>query len=135
MKQTKRFLGLITTALLTSNAWAQMVFTYSSVAKESTLADGSTFVRLLSDTDLNGGFIIGATVAGQSVPLSDITPNPATTFITDGEIETFVYDGKAYSFRFTATQWFTVVVFADPEINMSGEDRADNVSTNETMTK
>lgn len=135
MKQKRRFLGLIAAALLTTSAWAQMTFTYSVEATGSTLADGSTLVQLASGTNLNGGFITGATVADQSVELSDITPNPATTFITDGEIETFVYDGKAYSFRFTTTQWFTAVIFADPEINMSGDDRPNNVSTTETMTK
>ena len=134
MKQTKRFLGLIAAALLATSAWAQMTFTYSAQATESELADGSTLVQLASGTDLNGGFITGAEVGGQAVDLNDITPNPATTFITDGEIETFVYDGKAYSFRFTTTQWFTAVIFADPEINMSGADRSDNIATTETMT-
>ena len=135
MKQTKRFFGLIAAALLATSAWAQMTFTYSASASESTMADGSTLVQLPASTNLNGGFITGATVGGQEVSLEAITPNPATTFITDGEIETFVYDGKAYSFRFTSTQWFTAVIFADPEINMGGEDRANNISTTETMTK
>ena len=134
MKQTKRFFGLIAAALLATSAWAQMTFTYSAQATESELADGSTLVQLASGTNLNGGFITGATIGGQAVDLNDITPNPATTFITDGEIETFVYDGKAYSFRFTTTQWFTAVIFADPEINMSGDDRPDNIATTETMT-
>lgn len=134
MKQTKRFFGLIAAALLATSTWAQMTFTYSAQATESELADGSTLVQLASGTDLNEGFITGATVGGQAVDLSDINPNPATTFITDGEIETFVYDGKAYSFRFTTTQWFTAVIFADPEINMSGDDRPDNIATTTTMT-
>lgn len=134
MEKTKRLFGLIAAALLTTSAWAQMAFTYSVEATENTLTDGSTFVQLSSGTDLNGGFITGVTVGGQAVNLGDITPNPAETFITDGEIETFVYDGKAYSFRFTNTQWFTAVIFADPEINMSGDDRPNNVSTTETMT-
>lgn len=133
--KSNRFFMFVAAALLTTSAWAQMTFTYSATATESTLADGSTLVQLPSGTNLNGGFISGAKVGGQTVSLSDITPNPAETFITDGEIETFVYDGKAYSFRFTTTQWFTAVIFADPEINMSGEDRADNISTTETMTK
>ena len=134
MEKAKRLFGLIAAALLTTSAWAQMAFTYSVEATENTLTDGSTFVQLSSGTDLNGGFITGVTVGGQAVNLGDITPNPAETFITDGEIETFVYDGKAYSFRFTNTQWFTAVIFADPEINMSGDDRPDNISTTTTMT-
>lgn len=116
MKQTKRFLGLIAAALLTTGAWAQMTFTYSAQATESVLDDGSTLVQLPSGTDLNGGFITGAKVGDQTVNLSDITPNPAETFITDGEIETFVYGGKAYSFRFTEGQYFTAVIFSDPHV-------------------
>ena len=122
MKQTKRFLGLIAAALLTTSAWAQMTFTYSASAKESTMSDGSTFVQLPASTNLNGGFITGAKVGDDVVSLSDITPNPATTFITDGEIETFVYDGKAYSFRFLAGEYFTAVIFSDPHVAQDDYD-------------
>ena len=122
MKQTKRFFGLIAAALLATSTWAQMVFTYSAQATESELADGSKLVQLASGTNLNGGFITGATVGGQAVNLSDINPNPATTFITDGEIETFVYDGKAYSFRFIEGQYFTVVMFSDPHVAQDDYD-------------
>ena len=119
MKLTKRFLGLIAATLLATSAWAQMTFTYSAAATESTMTDGSTLVQLPASTNLNGGFITGVKVGGQTVSLSDITPNPATTFITEGEIETFVYDGKAYSFRFLAGQYFTVVMFGDPHVAQS----------------
>lgn len=122
MKQKRRFLGLIAAALLTTSAWAQMTFTYSVEATGSTLTDGSTLVQLASGTNLNGGFITGATVADQSVELSGITPNPATTFITEGEIETFVYDGKAYSFRFIAGEYFTAVIFSDPHVAQDDYD-------------
>ncbi len=134
MKQKKRFFGLIAAALLTTSTWAQMEFTYSNgvTADESKLADGSTLVEL-SGADLNDAFITEVKVGGTVVDADQITPNPITTFKTDGEIETFVYDGKAYSFRFTTTQWFTAVIFADPEINMSGDDRQNNISTTETM--
>lgn len=135
MKKTLRFFTLITAALLTTSVWAQMTFTYSAAAKESKLADGSTLVNLPAGTDLNGGLITKVFVSGNEVEASNVTPNPTETFITDGEIETFVYDGKAYSFRFTNTQWFTAIIFADPEINMSGNDRPDNISTTESMTK
>lgn len=135
MKQKKRFFGLIAAALLTTSAWAQMKFTYSNgvTAEESKLADGSILVEL-SGADLNDAFITEVKVGGNVVSATDVVPNPITTFKTDGEIETFVYEGKAYSFRFTTTQWFTAVIFADPEINMSGDDRPNNISTTETMT-
>lgn len=128
MKQTKRFFGLIAAALLATSTWAQMKFTYSAQATESELADGSRLVQLASGTNLNEGFITGATVGGQAVDLSDINPNPATTFITDGEIETFVYDGKAYSFRFTEGQYFTAVMFGDPHV-----DQGNGYTTTATM--
>ena len=116
MKQSKRFFTLIAAALLTMSAWAQMTFTYSTSASESTMADGSTLVQLPASTNLNGGFIQSVTVGGKAVSLDAITPNPKTTFITEGEIETFVYDGKAYSFRFLAGQYFTAVMFSDPHV-------------------
>lgn len=131
MKQTKRFLGLIAAALLTTSAWAQMTFTYSAAATESTMSDGSTLVQLPASTNLNGGFITGAKVGDDVVSLSDITPNPATTFITDGEIETFVYEGKAYSFRFLAGEYFTAVIFSDPHVAQDDYDgiTVDNMKT------
>ena len=117
MKQKARFLTLIAVALFATSAWAQMTFTYSASAKESTMADGSTLVQLPAGTDLNSGFITSVKVGGQTVSLDAITPNPKTTFITEGEIETFVYGGKAYSFRFLAGQYFTAVFFSDPHVD------------------
>ena len=116
MKQTKRFLGLIAAVLLATSAWAQMTFTYSAAATESTMTDGSTLVQFAGGTDLNGGIITGVKVNGTAVDAASVVPNPTKTFITDGEIETFVYDGKAYSFRFLAGQYFTVVMFGDPHV-------------------
>ena len=121
MKQTRRFLGLIAAALLTTSAWAQMTFTYSASASESTMADGSTLVQLPAGTNLNEGFITKVLVGGNEVDASKVTPNPTTTFITEGEIETFVYDGKAYSFRFLAGEYFTVVMFGDPHVGEDGK--------------
>ena len=123
MKQTKRFLGLIAAALLTTSAWAQMTFTYSTTASESTMADGSTLVQLPAGTNLNGGIISDVKINGVSINPANVFPNPTSTFITDGEIETFVYNGKAYSFRFIAGQYFTAVFFSDPHVaqdNYSG---------------
>lgn len=122
-------------AMFAVSSFAQMTFTYSADGvTETPLTDGSIMVQLPDATDLNSGIITGVKVNGTAVDPASVVPNPTTTFISDGEIETFVYDGKAYSFRFTATQWFTAVIFADPEINMSGADRADNISTTTTMT-
>ena len=123
MKQTKRILGLIAAALLTTSAWAQMTFTYSTTASESTMVDGSTLVQLPAGTNLNGGIITNVKIDGKTINPANVTPNPTKTFITEGEIETFVYDGKAYSFRFLAGQYFTAVMFSDPHVaqdNYSG---------------
>ena len=135
MKISKRFFGLVAAAMLAVNVLAQtMTFTYASgvTATASEMADGSWLMQFPAGTDLNK-VITGVKVNGKDVNAAAVVPNPTETLITDGEIETFVYDGKAYSFRFTTTEWFTVVIFADPEINMSGDDRKENISTTETM--
>ncbi len=117
MKQTKRLMSLAAAVLVAISSWAQMEFTYSAAATESTMTDGSTLVQFAGGTDLNGGIITGVKVGGQTVQASAITPDPTKTFITDGEIETFVYDGKAYSFRFIAGEYFTAVFFSDPHVD------------------
>lgn len=121
MKQTKRFFGLIAAALLATSGWAQMKFEFSVDVTESTLSDGSTLVELpaTATIDALGSLINKVTVGGTEVALTDISPNPSTTYITDGEIETFVYDGKAYSFRFTAGEYFTAVIFSDPHVEQT----------------
>lgn len=125
MKQAKHFLALIAVALFTTNAWAQMTFTYSTTATESTLSDGSILVQFAAGTDLNAA-ITGVKVNGTAVDAASVVPNPTETFITEGEIETFVYDGKAYSFRFLAGEYFTAVIFSDPHVDT--EDIKKNVS-------
>lgn len=123
MKNKKRILGLIAAALLATSGWAQMTFTYNSVdVTESKLADGSTLVQLPAGTNLNGSFITGVLIGGNTVKAESVTPNPIETFITDGEIETFVYEGKAYSFRFTAGEYFTAVIFSDPHVAQDDYD-------------
>lgn len=105
MRNYKRLLSILLTVLLSAHGWAQMKFSFTGAATtESILPDGTTLVEFPAGTNLNGLAALGmsATVRGNSVALDAITPNPSTTFITDGEIETFVYDGKAYSFRFTS---------------------------------
>ena len=109
MTHTKRMMMLVVALLFTAYGEAQMRITFEDVTpiKEETLSDGSTYVQLPSGTNLNDFAQMGmdVTVGGRSVPLADITPNPATTFITANEIETFVYDGKAYSFRFSNNEY------------------------------
>lgn len=87
--------------------WAQMEFSFGETdIKVSPLDDGCTLVQLPEGTDLSRiGESMSVKVDGVSVPLDDINPNPATTTITRGEIETFVYEDKAYSFRFTDNQY------------------------------
>ena len=107
MKNNKRFLGICLMALLAVQGWAQMKFSFTGVeVKETELADGTVLMQFPSGTDLNGlaGLDMKVTVGESAVALDAITPNPATTFITDGEIETFVYEGKAYSFRFAKSE-------------------------------
>lgn len=119
MKISKRFFGLVAAAMLAVNALAQtMMFTYASgvTATASEMADGSWLMQLPAGTDLNKA-ITGVIVNGTAVTAKDVVPNPTETLITDGEIETFVYDGKAYSFRFIAGQYFTVVMFSDPHVD------------------
>lgn len=119
MKQTRRFLGLIAAALLTTSAWAQtMTFTYAdgATATASEMADGAWLMQLPAGTDLNAA-ITGVKVNGTTVDATAVVPNPTETFITEGEIETFVYDGKAYSFRFLAGEYFTAVFFSDPHVD------------------
>ena len=124
MKLSKRFFGLIAAALLTTSAWAQtMTFTYAGdvTATPSEMADGSWLVQLPGGTDLNAA-ITGVKVNGVAVDATQVTPNPTTTFITEGEIETFVYDGKAYSFRFLTGEYFTAVIFSDPHVAQDDYD-------------
>ena len=122
MKISKRFFGLVVAAMLTVNALAQtMTFTYASgvTATASEMADGSWLMQFPAGTDLNNA-ITGVKVNGTAVDAASVVPNPTETLITDGEIETFVYDGKAYSFRFIAGEYFTVVMFSDPHVAQSG---------------
>lgn len=94
-----------------------MEFTLASgTPTYSTLSDGTILVQLPEGTALNGS-IKGVTVGGAAVTAANVVPDPTTTFITENEIETFVYDGKAYSFRFTAGEYFTVVMFSDPHVD------------------
>ncbi len=102
-------------ALVAIVAQAQMKFSFDFETSDTVLADGTTVINLPGDKDPRrlGDYGTTVTVGGLPVNLADITPNPATTYITDYEIETFVYEGKAYSFRFTSYDTnFTSYLFA-----------------------
>ena len=97
MKISKRFFGFVAAAMLAFNALAQtMTFTYAdgASATASELSDGSWLMQFPAGTDLNNA-ITGVKVNGTAVDAAAVVPNPTETLITDGEIETFVYDGKA----------------------------------------
>ena len=133
MKISKRFFGLVVAAMLAVNALAQtMTFTYAEgvTATASEMADGSWLMQFPAGTDLNKA-ITGVKVNGTAVNAASVVPNPTETLITDGEIETFVYDGKAYSFRFIAGEYFTVVMFSDPHVAQDDYDgiTVDNMKT------
>lgn len=117
--KTNRILGLFVGLLCAVSSFAQtMTFTYAggATATASEMADGSWLMQLPAGTDLNAA-ITGVKVNGTDVDAADVVPNPTETFITENEIETFVYDGKAYSFRFIAGEYFTAVFFSDPHVD------------------
>lgn len=112
--------------LLPLTAWGQMTFSYAvEPVSLTTQADGSTLVTFPAGTSLQG-VIKGTLVDGKTAVPSFIIPNPQTTIIRDGELETFVYQGKAYSFRFTApedeSKIFKVIIFSDPHIEHGSYD-------------
>lgn len=134
MKQTKRFIAIIACALFTMSTWAQvMTFTYADgkTATASEMADGSYLMQLPAGTDLNDA-ITGVKVNGTAVDAASVVPNPTETFITEGEIETFVYGDKAYSFRFIAGGYFTVVMFGDPHVAESSGISVDDMKAKVT---
>jgi hypothetical protein len=81
--------------------------TYANCA-ESNHLDGSTTITVPAGTSLNG-LITAVQIDGQTVNASQIKPNPITTNITPGELEVFVYNNKAYGFRFEEDIWFCAV--------------------------
>ena len=127
MKKIKRLMTLVAATFVAASGWAQtMTFTYANgaTATASQMADGSYLMQLPAGTDLNAA-ITGVKVNGATVDATNVVPNPTETFITEGEIETFVYDGKAYSFRFLAGEYFTMVIFSDPHVD--SEDVQNNI--------
>ena len=95
--------------------------TYANCAERNSL-DGSTTITVPAGTNLNG-LITAVQVDGQTVNASLIKPNPTTTNITSGELEVFVYNNKAYGFRFVEDLWFCAVFMSDCHTNQgSGHD-------------
>lgn len=131
----KKLLSMCLGLLFCGSAMAQMEILYGgSSLTTTTLTDGTTLVQFPEEVVFNTtGFQnkISVTVDGNSVTNDAIVPNPATTFITENEIETFVYGGKAYSFRFTAGEYFTMVVFSDPHVD--SESEAADILTKSTV--
>ena len=121
----KKLLSMCLGLLFCGSAMAQMQILYDKASlTTTTLTDGTTLVQFPEDVVFNTTDFqnkISVTVDGSSVANDAIVPNPATTFITENEIETFVYGGKAYSFRFTAGEYFTVVMFSDPHVDTETE--------------
>ena len=115
---------LLCVVAMTANA--QMTFTLNGLTyancAESNPLDGSTTVKVPAGTNLNG-LITAVQVDGQTVNASQIKPNPTTTNITSGELEVFVYNNKAYGFRFEEDIWFCAVFISDCHTNQgSGHD-------------
>ena len=100
---------------------AQMTFTlkgmtYSDVAKRN--SKGMTTVTLPANTNLSG-LITAVQIDGKAVNASLITPNPTTTTLKYNEMKVFVYNNKAYGFRFTEDVWFCGVFFSDCHVNQA----------------
>ena len=122
----RKLLTFIFLCIVVFTANAQMTFTlngltYADCAEHNSL-DGSTTITVPSGTNLNG-LITAVQVDGQTVNASQIKPNPTTTNITSGELEIFVYNNKAYGFRFVEDVWFCAVFISDCHTNQgSGHD-------------
>jgi hypothetical protein len=122
----RKLLTFILLCVVAMTANAQMTFTlngltYADCVEENPL-DGSTTIKVPAGTNLNG-LITAVQVDGQTVNASQIKPNPTTTNITSGELEVFVYNNKAYGFRFVEDVWFCAVFISDCHTNQgSGHD-------------
>lgn len=119
-------LFLLLCCLLPSWGFAQMTFTYTHAPISQTQqSNGTTSVTLPAGTPLTG-CITAVQVEGVEVDPSLIVPNPTLTRITEKEIETFVYQDKAYSFLFQTEpdyrSYFTMVVLSDPHIEHGAHD-------------
>lgn len=98
-----------------------------------TLDNGAVYMTFPAATDLNN---LGLTC---TVPKGAVvSPDPTKARIRDNEVEIFTVtyaDGtkKAFPYYFSAGRWFTVILFGDPEVNLT--DRYNNNATEENLTK
>lgn len=98
-----------------------------------TLDNGAVYMTFPAATDLNN---LGLTC---TVPEGAVvSPDPTKARIRDNEVEIFTVtyaDGtkKAFPYYFSAGRWFTVILFGDPEVNLT--DRYNNNATEENLTK
>ena len=98
-----------------------------------TVSNGATRFVFPAGTDLNQLGLEAVLPEGATV-----FPDPATARIRDNEPEIFTVtyaDGtqKAFPYYFTAGRWFSVVLFGDPEINLT--DRTGNNAKPENLSR
>lgn len=98
-----------------------------------TVSNGATRFVFPAGTDLNQLGLEAVLPEGATV-----FPDPATARIRDNEPEIFTVtyaDGtqKAFPYYFTAGRWFSVVLFGDPEINLT--DRTGNNAEPENLSR
>lgn len=125
LKQMKRLLLFLITCLTISAANAQMAFHFASVnTTTKQLANGTTLLEFPVGTDLATVMKSGLTVTvdGATASTTDIVPNPSTLSLNDDEQVVFLYQGKAYQFRFSEGKYFTAVFFSDPHTAQDGHD-------------
>ncbi len=121
-----KHLGLsIVLSLMALTATAQKMefsFTGLSGVKTKYLHDGTTLVQLPARTSLSNlsSYGMTATADGTAATLSDIVPNPGSTTFTDGALNVFYYNGKAYKVRFAAGEYFTAVFFSNAKLGGTG---------------
>ena len=120
MKRLKNLFFVVGLLFATLSARGQLEFTFSGLTgvKQTRLTDGTLLVQLPAGTDLSkmSTYGMSAKIAGTSVALSDIVPDPSTQTYTDGGLNSFYYKGQNFQVRFSAGEYFTAVMFTDASI-------------------
>lgn len=101
--------------------------------KTETLDNGAIYMTFPAGTDVNN-LGLSCTVPEGAV----VSPDPSKARIRDNEVEIFTVtyaDGtkRAFPYYFSSGRWFTVILFGDPEVNMTG--RYGNNATEENLSK